>query len=235
MGSRSGRTAPVVSSSPAAAWRSTTSLWICCGTCAASPHLPGATGARSDSASAGLCSTTSPRSSQGPRRSGSSGSVGASVDPPTDQRSVRASLAGFRRMFPDLADTPIEHTWAGNIDTTPDQAPVLGPIPDAPEGFFLATGLSGHGFALGPGSAKLMSELVMDDARRSTRTPSAIAGSRRATCLLCRSSGTDGRSPNPGTLIRVGPWHPAKPEREHTCDDSSESPRPSRASWLAPL
>ena len=87
-----------------------------------------------------------------------------SVDPPTDQRSVRASLAGFRRMFPDLAYTPIEHTWAGNIDTTPDQAPVLGPIPDAPEGFFLATGLSGHGFALGPGSAKLMSELVMDDA-----------------------------------------------------------------------
>ena len=67
-------------------------------------------------------------------------------------------------MFPALADTPIEHTWAGNIDTTPDQAPVLGPVPAAPGGFFLATGLSGHGFALGPGSAKLMSELVMDDA-----------------------------------------------------------------------
>jgi glycine/D-amino acid oxidase-like deaminating enzyme len=66
-------------------------------------------------------------------------------------------------MFPGLADVGIETTWAGNIDTTPDQAPVLGPIPAAPEGFYLATGLSGHGFALGPGAGKLMSELLADD------------------------------------------------------------------------
>lgn len=86
------------------------------------------------------------------------------IDPPADQGSIRSSLAGFRRMFPGLTDTAVETTWAGNIDTTPDQAPVLGPVSDAPDGFFLATGLSGHGFALGPGAAKLMSELVMGEA-----------------------------------------------------------------------
>jgi glycine/D-amino acid oxidase-like deaminating enzyme len=85
------------------------------------------------------------------------------IDPAADSSSVRSSLAGLHAMFPGLADVGIETTWAGNIDTTPDQAPVLGPIPAAPEGFYLATGLSGHGFALGPGAGKLMSELLADD------------------------------------------------------------------------
>ncbi|HJN93313.1 MAG TPA: FAD-dependent oxidoreductase [Dehalococcoidia bacterium] len=86
------------------------------------------------------------------------------IDPPAHPASVRSSLAGLRAMFPALADTAIDTTWAGNIDTTPDHAPVLGSIAEAPDGFYLATGLSGHGFALGPGSGKLMSELVTGDA-----------------------------------------------------------------------
>lgn len=66
-------------------------------------------------------------------------------------------------MFPAGAEVAIEATWAGQIDMTPDQAPVLDSPDDGPEGFFVATGLSGHGFALGPAAAKLVTDLVLGE------------------------------------------------------------------------
>ena len=53
----------------------------------------------------------------------------------------------------------IERTWAGHIDYTPDAVPVVERL-DQPEGLVIATGFSGHGFALGPGGGLLAAELA---------------------------------------------------------------------------
>ena len=50
--------------------------------------------------------------------------------------------------------------WAGYVDLTPDGLPVIGPVPQV-AGLHVATGLSGHGFGLGPGAGLLASQLVL--------------------------------------------------------------------------
>lgn len=85
------------------------------------------------------------------------------IDPPADARAVRETLDRFHRVFPGLAGVGIESAWAGNIDSTPDQAPVIGPVDGGPTGLLIATGFSGHGFALGPAAARLAADLVLGD------------------------------------------------------------------------
>jgi glycine/D-amino acid oxidase-like deaminating enzyme len=64
------------------------------------------------------------------------------------------------RHFPAVGEVRIARVWAGIIDTLPDLVPVLGAT-DVP-GFLLATGFSGHGFAMGPVVGRLMAELICD-------------------------------------------------------------------------
>ena len=44
------------------------------------------------------------------------------------------------------------------IDTTPDQVPVLDETTVG--GFYIATGLSGHGFGIGPGIGRVMADMM---------------------------------------------------------------------------
>ena len=83
------------------------------------------------------------------------------IDPQPDQAAVKTSLDRFRAMFPTI-EVGVDRSWAGYIDSTPDQAPVLGPVEGVP-GLQILTGLSGHGFALGPGAAQLLAELIAGD------------------------------------------------------------------------
>jgi glycine/D-amino acid oxidase-like deaminating enzyme len=85
------------------------------------------------------------------------------IDPPPHRKGAARAMDRFRQLFPSLADLPVEHAWAGNIDSTPDQAPALGWV-DELSGFMFATGFSGHGFAMGPGGGKIVSELILDEA-----------------------------------------------------------------------
>ena len=85
------------------------------------------------------------------------------IDPPANAKAVRATLAAFHRAFPALAGVGIESAWAGNIDSTPDQAPIIGPADGGPTGLLIATGFSGHGFALGPAGGQLAADLVLGD------------------------------------------------------------------------
>ena len=85
------------------------------------------------------------------------------IDPPADAKAVRETLERFHRLFPDLAGVGIELAWAGNIDSTPDQAPIIGSVDGGPTGLFIATGFSGHGFALGPAGGRLTADLVLGD------------------------------------------------------------------------
>ena len=83
------------------------------------------------------------------------------VDPEPDASSVSASLGRFRAMFPGI-EVAAERSWAGYIDSTPDQAPVLGAVDGRP-GLYIVAGLSGHGFALGPGAARLLAKLIVGE------------------------------------------------------------------------
>lgn len=81
------------------------------------------------------------------------------LDPAPDGALLDDVMRTARKLYPMLADTAPAERWAGIIDVTPDEVPALGPI-DAVPGLFLATGLSGHGFGIGPGFGYAMAQMV---------------------------------------------------------------------------
>ena len=84
------------------------------------------------------------------------------LEPAPNRAKVRRSVFELRRVLPSLpANLAIARSWAGIIDATPDLVPVLGPVSEV-RGLLLATGFSGHGFAMGPIAGRLMSELIVD-------------------------------------------------------------------------
>jgi glycine/D-amino acid oxidase-like deaminating enzyme len=83
------------------------------------------------------------------------------LEPRPNPAKVRRSLAELQRVLPALPSLAIAKTWAGYIDAAPDLIPVLGEVPGL-RGLVLATGFSGHGFAMGPIAGRLVSELIVD-------------------------------------------------------------------------
>lgn len=83
------------------------------------------------------------------------------LDPPPSHDLLDEALATFHRTFPAMPRLSFVETWAGHIDVTPDMLPVICEM-DAPRGYYLATGLSGHGFGTGPGVGKVVSELILE-------------------------------------------------------------------------
>ncbi|MEW5420798.1 NAD(P)/FAD-dependent oxidoreductase [Amorphus sp. 3PC139-8] len=84
------------------------------------------------------------------------------LDPDPDPKLVEAGITAFRAAFPILSDVRVAESWGGLIDATPDMVPVIGPVPDRP-GVFLASGFSGHGFALGPGAGWLAAMQILGE------------------------------------------------------------------------
>ncbi len=66
----------------------------------------------------------------------------------------------FGRAFPGLGRPKLRSAWAGMIDTMPDIVPVIDHVAAIP-GLIIATGLSGHGFGIGPGLGRVVADLVM--------------------------------------------------------------------------
>lgn len=81
------------------------------------------------------------------------------LDPPPANAILDDAWAGLRKAFPAFAEARIVERWAGMIDGTPDAVPVIDVIKKVP-GLFMLSGLSGHGFGLGPGAGRLMAEIV---------------------------------------------------------------------------
>ena len=69
----------------------------------------------------------------------------------------------FARTFPALGRPELTAAWAGMIDTMPDVVPVVDHIAAIP-GLTVATGMSGHGFGIGPGMGRVVASLVAGDA-----------------------------------------------------------------------
>ncbi|WP_339760917.1 FAD-binding oxidoreductase [uncultured Hoeflea sp.] len=82
------------------------------------------------------------------------------LDPRPSRALVDETLHRARRLLPVLRDIPVQASWAGYIDSTPDGVPVI----DANVGIgglVLAAGLSGHGFGIGPGVGHLVADLAL--------------------------------------------------------------------------
>jgi glycine/D-amino acid oxidase-like deaminating enzyme len=106
------------------------------------------------------------------------------LDPAPQPRDNADAMRRLTRLFPGFAQARIAQQWAGLIDATPDALPVISDVPGY-SGFFVATGFSGHGFAIGPAAGRLMADLVTGDPPIVAPTPFRF------------SRFTDGSNPRP--------------------------------------
>jgi sarcosine oxidase, subunit beta len=63
------------------------------------------------------------------------------------------------RRLPMIADLPVQSSWWGYYEVSPDWNALVGEAAE-PEGFFYATGFSGHGFQQAPAVGEHVAELV---------------------------------------------------------------------------
>jgi glycine/D-amino acid oxidase-like deaminating enzyme len=84
------------------------------------------------------------------------------LDPSPSNDILDDAYANLQRAFPIFHNTQVVERWAGMIDGTPDAVPVIDAIEKVP-GLFMLSGLSGHGFGLGPGAGKLMAEIALGE------------------------------------------------------------------------
>ncbi|MGH2449792.1 MAG: NAD(P)/FAD-dependent oxidoreductase [Candidatus Limnocylindria bacterium] len=83
--------------------------------------------------------------------------------PPSLEPWVRARAAW---RHPAFADLRIVDSWSCYYEMTPDDHPVVGPVPGMDE-LFVAAGFSGHGFMHTPAIAQLLVEQMLDGAATS--------------------------------------------------------------------
>ena len=81
------------------------------------------------------------------------------LNPQPSRRILNRIRKNLYEVFPKLAGVDIVESWAGMVETTPDVVPVIGEVGDA-SGFHIATGLSGHGFGIGPGCGKAVAAML---------------------------------------------------------------------------
>jgi sarcosine oxidase subunit beta len=65
------------------------------------------------------------------------------------------------RRAPLLEDAEILRGWGGLYAITPDDNPIIGPLPGA-DGLFCAIGFSGHGFQQAPTVGRILADLILD-------------------------------------------------------------------------
>ncbi len=83
------------------------------------------------------------------------------LNPPVSPTVVKRIEERMPQRCPALKDVKLAEAWAGMIDVTPDAVPTLGEDP-ALKGLYIATGLSGHGFGIGPAIGRIMADLVRE-------------------------------------------------------------------------
>lgn len=82
------------------------------------------------------------------------------LDPKPTPRKIAKLARDFQTMFPQLGEVKIKTAWAGMIDTMPDIVPVVDHAPL--EGLVVGTGMSGHGFGIGPAMGRVLADLAAD-------------------------------------------------------------------------
>ncbi len=93
------------------------------------------------------------------------------------ERTLEQVAEAAARRLPVLADLPIQSTWWGWYDVSPDWNALVGEA-EEPSRFLYATGFSGHGFQQAPAVGEHLAELVVG--REPTLDLSAFSASRFA-------------------------------------------------------
>lgn len=75
---------------------------------------------------------------------------------------IPSGVKGLYQVFPGLRRTKIVRSWCGWHDRTVDNCVCIQAVDEVP-GLYLACGTSGHGFGIGPGIGKVLSELVLGE------------------------------------------------------------------------
>ena len=81
------------------------------------------------------------------------------LNPEPSERVLKVIRRNLHTVFPQLDGLDIVESWAGMVETTPDVVPIMGEVGDV-AGFHVATGLSGHGFGIGPGAGKALAAML---------------------------------------------------------------------------
>ena len=81
------------------------------------------------------------------------------LNPKPNRQHLKTLRKRFARLFPSMPPVRVRTSWAGMIDTMPDVVPVVDHCAALP-GLTIATGMSGHGFGIGPEMGRIVSALV---------------------------------------------------------------------------
>jgi glycine/D-amino acid oxidase-like deaminating enzyme len=76
-----------------------------------------------------------------------------------NRRRVRKVTTRVEEVFQAVDGIKVRKSWAGNIDVLPDAIPVIDGLTGI-VGLIVATGFSGHGFALGPAVGKVVAGIA---------------------------------------------------------------------------
>ncbi len=86
-----------------------------------------------------------------------------SLDPQPSAATVTRLRRRLVDRVPAFEGIGFLQAWSGMIDALPDVVPVLDRAP-APDGLWIATGFSGHGFGIGPAAGRIMADLIRGNA-----------------------------------------------------------------------
>jgi sarcosine oxidase subunit beta len=75
------------------------------------------------------------------------------------EANIENNVAAAVGLLPDVANAVVEQSWIGIDAHGHDEVPVLGHV-DGIEGLIVATGFSGHGFALSPAVGEAIAGLI---------------------------------------------------------------------------
>jgi glycine/D-amino acid oxidase-like deaminating enzyme len=81
------------------------------------------------------------------------------LNPAPNMRTLGRVQDDFAAAFPALGRPKLKTVWAGMIDSMPDVVPVIDRVAAIP-GLVITTGMSGHGFGIGPGMGRVIADLV---------------------------------------------------------------------------
>jgi glycine/D-amino acid oxidase-like deaminating enzyme len=81
------------------------------------------------------------------------------LNPAPNMQALSDVQDNFAKALPGLGRPKLKAAWAGMIDTMPDVVPVIDRVASV-EGLVIATGMSGHGFGIGPGMGRVIADLV---------------------------------------------------------------------------
>jgi sarcosine oxidase, subunit beta len=70
-------------------------------------------------------------------------------------------------LYPRLGNLKVRRTWRGIYPMTPDGSPILDRC--GPDNHYVAVGMCGQGFMLGPGIGEVMARFITDEVRESDR------------------------------------------------------------------